>query len=100
MARVPVRLPLLIEAFGKHWLDMKALARMRAPVYYALGGLSNPDYFARQRDRLAATFADFASETFEGLHHFDPPHRAQPSRTAAALRSLWSRADNRSVTIG
>jgi pimeloyl-ACP methyl ester carboxylesterase len=97
--RIPARLRLLIDAFGKHRLDLQTLARMQAPVYYAVGGLSNPDYFARQRDRLAAVFPDFTSETFQGLHHFNPPHRAQPARTAAALRSLWSRADNHTTTV-
>lgn len=93
MARVPARLPLLIEAFRSYQLDMTALARLQVPVYYAVGDLSNPDYFARQGHRLRSVFPDFTYETFEGLHHFDPPHRATPSRMAAALRALWSRAE-------
>jgi pimeloyl-ACP methyl ester carboxylesterase len=97
MARVPARLPMLIDAFRSYHLDMTALARLQVPVYYAVGDLSNPDYFARQGDRLRSVFTDFTYETFEGLHHFDPPHRAAPSRMAAALRSLWSRADPSTV---
>jgi pimeloyl-ACP methyl ester carboxylesterase len=93
MARVPARLPLLIQAFGRHRLDMDALSRLQAPVYYAFGGLSNPDYFAAQGRRLAGVLPDFTSEEFNGLHHFDPPHRAEPSRVAASLQSLWTRAE-------
>jgi hypothetical protein len=40
-------------------------------AYFALGGRSNPDYFGRMADRLAAIFPDFTIETFLDRHHFD-----------------------------
>ena len=58
-----------------------------------LGGLSNPDYFARMADRLAGDFPDFTVETFPERHHFDPPHRVEPERLAKLLLAFWERAN-------
>jgi pimeloyl-ACP methyl ester carboxylesterase len=82
-----------IGAFTSGELDLEALRRFERPVYFALGGLSNPDYYARMADRLAGVFDDFTLEVFEDRHHFDPPHRAEPARLAASLRALWERAE-------
>jgi hypothetical protein len=62
-------------------------------VYFALGGRSNPDYFARMAERLARIFPDFEVETFAERHHFDPPHRIEPERLANSLLALWERAE-------
>jgi len=59
---------------------------------FALGGRSNPDYYALMAKRLANVFPDFTVEVFPDRHHFDPPHRIEPARVAASLRSLWARA--------
>jgi len=93
MARRPAGLKALIRAFESSELDLGTLRRFRAPVYFGLGGLSNPDYYARAAKRLARVFDDFALEVFEDRHHFDPPHRAEPDRLAASLCALWARAD-------
>jgi len=93
MARRPAGLRALIEAFDRHDLDLEALSAFARPVYFALGGRSNPDYFRRMADRLAAIFPDFTLETFPERHHFDPPHRVEPDRLAASLLALWQRAD-------
>jgi hypothetical protein len=69
------------------------LARFDRPVYFALGGLSNPDQFGEVATRLSAVFPDFQLEVFEERHHFDPPHRIEPERLADSLRALWRRAD-------
>ena len=63
-------------------------------VYFALGGLSNPEQYAEIATRLGTVFADFELEVFEARHHFDPPHRIEPGRTARALRAHWARADS------
>ena len=63
------------------------------PVVVALGGRSNPNYYRRMADRLAASFPDFTCETFPDRHHFDPPHRAEPERLADSLVSHWARAE-------
>jgi pimeloyl-ACP methyl ester carboxylesterase len=93
MARRPAGIRALVSAFRAADLDHDRLRSFTRPVHHALGGLSNPDYFGRQADRLAGLFADFTAETYPDLHHLTPPHRAEPERYAATLRALWSRAE-------
>jgi hypothetical protein len=92
MARRPAGIRAVLEAFGTYDLDRAALQRFRRPVYFALGGLSNPDQFAEEAERLARVFRDFRLEVFPDRHHFDPPHRVEAAAVAASLRSLWRRA--------
>jgi pimeloyl-ACP methyl ester carboxylesterase len=89
----PAGLRAIIAAFDSGELDLEALRRFERPVYFALGGLSNPDLYAREAERLSRVFQDFTLEVFEERHHFDPPHRAEPERLAASLRVLWDRAE-------
>jgi hypothetical protein len=98
MAQRPAGVKAIVAAFGAGELDLGALRRFRRPVYFALGALSNPDHYARMAVRLAGVFSDFTLETFEDRHHFDPPHRAEPERLAAALRDLWARAEAASLS--
>jgi pimeloyl-ACP methyl ester carboxylesterase len=92
MSTRPAALRAVIEAFTSGELDLVALRDFHKPVYFALGGLSNPDYYERTAERLAAVFSDFTLEVFEDRHHFDPPHRVEPGRLASSLRTLWNRA--------
>jgi pimeloyl-ACP methyl ester carboxylesterase len=92
MAKRPAGLAAFVGAFKAFDLDTSVLRTFTQPVYYGLGGLSNPDYYARQAERLATVFPTFSVEVYEERHHFDPPHRAEPQRVAAALQQLWSRA--------
>ena len=82
-----------IAAFDAYAPDFDVLRRFDRPVYFALGGRSNPDLYARIAARLADVFPDFTLDVFEDRHHFDPPHRVEPARLAAALRGFWTRAD-------
>jgi pimeloyl-ACP methyl ester carboxylesterase len=93
MAKRPAGLQAFIRAFDEADLDLDALRAFDRPVWFALGGLSHPDLYVPMRDRLAAVFPDFSSEVYAERHHFDPPHRIEPARVAADLRSLWARAD-------
>jgi pimeloyl-ACP methyl ester carboxylesterase len=93
MAKRPLGLKAIFGAFATSELDLDALRRFQRPVYFALGGLSNPDHYARIAERLAGVFGDFTLEVFEERHHFDPPHRAEPERLAASLGGLWARAE-------
>jgi hypothetical protein len=93
MAKRPAGLRAFIDAFDKGELDLEALRAFGRPVYFALGGRSNPDYFSRMAERLAAIFPDFTLETFPDRHHFDPPHRIEPERLANSLLSFWQRAE-------
>lgn len=94
MAKRPPGLHAILRAFYASDLDLGALRRFDRPVLFALGGRSHPDYYARMAERLARVFQDFTVEVFPHRHHFDPPHRIEPARVAASLRSLWARADH------
>jgi pimeloyl-ACP methyl ester carboxylesterase len=93
MSSRPAGLKAFINAFLSGELDLDALRGFERPVYFALGGRSNPDYYERTADRLAGIFSDFTLEVFEDRHHFDPPHRIEPERLASSLRALWDRAE-------
>jgi hypothetical protein len=93
MSSRPAGLRAFINAFVSGEMDVDALRRFERPVYFALGGRSNPAYYARMADRLSDVFMDFTLEVFEDRHHFDPPHRIEPERVASSLQALWSRAE-------
>jgi pimeloyl-ACP methyl ester carboxylesterase len=91
MAKRPAGIKALTAAFADHRLDLGALGAFPGPVYYALGGRSNPDYFGAMAERLGGLFGDYTLDVFEQRHHFDPPHRVEPERLAARLRGIWQR---------
>jgi pimeloyl-ACP methyl ester carboxylesterase len=93
MAKGPAGLQAIIREFLTTDLDLDALRGFDRPVWFAVGGRSNPDYFALMAERLAGVFPDFTIERFPDRHHFDPPHRIEPARVAASLRALWERAE-------
>jgi hypothetical protein len=80
-----------MKTFRTYDLPRSELARFDRPVYYALGGLSNPNQFGEIAARLSRVFPDFQLDVFENRHHFDPPHRVEPERLADSLRALWRR---------
>ncbi len=94
MAKRPAGIRAFLDAFDNGYLDVDALRAFDRPVYFALGGRSNPDYFGRMAERLAAIFPDFTIETFPERHHFDPPHRIEPERLGDSLLALWERAES------
>jgi pimeloyl-ACP methyl ester carboxylesterase len=94
MAKRPAGIRAFLDAFDEGDLDLDALRAFDRPVYFALGGRSNPDYYARMAERLAAIFSDFTLETFPDRHHFDPPHRIEPERLSRSLLALWERAES------
>lgn len=94
MAARPAGIRALLEAFKHHRLDTERLRSFGNPVYFALGGRSNPDLYARMAERARALFADFTLEVFEERHHFDPPHRVEPERLARSLERLWGRSQD------
>jgi pimeloyl-ACP methyl ester carboxylesterase len=93
MATRPAGLRAFTSAFRSATLDVDRLRHFERPVYFALGGRSNPDYYGRTSERARGIFPDFTLDVFEKRHHFDPPHRIEPERTARALRTHWARAD-------
>lgn len=99
MAKRPAALAALVHIFRTTQLDRDRLRSFDQPVYFALGGLSNPDYYDRMSKRLAEVFRDFTIDVYPERHHFDPPHRVEPERFAAALKRLWTRAETGQATI-
>jgi hypothetical protein len=95
MASRPAGIRALMRAFKTSGLDRASLSRFERPVYFALGGLSNPEMCGALTERLSRVFDDFTLEVFEQRHHFDPPHRIEPERLARSLRALWERAEAR-----
>ena len=93
MAKRPAGMRAFLHAFDDGDLDLEALRAFDRPVYFALGGRSNPDFYGRMAERLAAIFPDFTLETFPERHHFDPPHRIEPDRLANSLLAFWERAE-------
>jgi pimeloyl-ACP methyl ester carboxylesterase len=92
MVTRPAGLRALTKAFGSSTLDLESLRAFTRPVYFALGGRSNPNNYKRMAERARAVFADFTVDIFEERSHVDPPHQAEPERTARALRAHWARA--------
>jgi pimeloyl-ACP methyl ester carboxylesterase len=93
MAKRPAGIRALLHAFDADALNLEALETFAPPVYFALGGRSNQDYYGRMAERLAAIFPDFTLETFPERHHFDPPHRVEPERLTNSLLAIWHRAE-------
>jgi pimeloyl-ACP methyl ester carboxylesterase len=93
MASRPAGLRAFLKTFRSSTLDVDRLRSFAQPVYFALGGRSNPDYYGRMAERAREIFPDFMLDIFTERHHFDPPHRMEPERTASALRAHWARAD-------
>lgn len=95
MAKRPAGIMAFVRTFKSYELDRGMLASFDRPVFFALGGLSNPDDYGEIASRLSTVFPDFRLEVFEERHHFDPPHRVEPERLAGLLREHWERAARR-----
>jgi hypothetical protein len=93
MAQRPAGIRAILDAFDQGDLDVGALRAFDRPAYFALGGRSNPNYFASMAERLAAMLPDLTIETFPERHHFDPPQRVEPEHLANSLLTFWQRAE-------
>src|SRR5262249_51854216 len=99
MAKRPAGIRAFMRTFETYDLDREALRRFRQPVYYALGGLSNPDQYGEIAKRLSTVFSDFTLGVFGQRHHFDPPHRIEPDALARSLETLWRRAEQDELSL-
>jgi pimeloyl-ACP methyl ester carboxylesterase len=93
MATRPAGLRAFLGTFSSSSLDLDCLRAFEQPVYFALGGRSNPAYYGQMAERARAIFPNFTLDVFDERHHFDPPHRIEPERMATALRAHWARAE-------
>lgn len=97
MVKRPGGVAALLETFKTYDLSRAALEAFAAPVYFAIGGRSNPDQYGEEAVLLGRVFSDFSVEEFPERHHFDPPHRVQPDDLARSLRALWERAERQAT---
>jgi pimeloyl-ACP methyl ester carboxylesterase len=91
MGARPAGIDAFTAAARRHSISNDAIRAFDGPVYYSYGSLSSLEWENR-RDRLAALFPDFTAEPYEGLHHLNTSHQAEPERVADALRKVWARA--------
>jgi pimeloyl-ACP methyl ester carboxylesterase len=87
----PAGIATLLRTFSAAELPAGALERYDGPVLYTRGSLS-ADRYERSAQRLAVTFPYFEEVVFDGLHHLNTSHQAEPDRVAALLREHWARA--------
>jgi pimeloyl-ACP methyl ester carboxylesterase len=92
MARRPAGIRAFVRALLDAKVDPESMRAYPGPVYYSHGTLSNERWDA-MRDRLEGVYADFTAEAYEGLHHMNTSHMAEPDRVADRLRALWERAE-------
>jgi pimeloyl-ACP methyl ester carboxylesterase len=93
MATRPAGLGALTKVFASSTLDLDRLRSFTRPVYFAVGGQSNPDNYQRMAQRASSIFPDCTVDLFAQRSHVDPPHQAEPVRLARALRAHWTRAE-------
>jgi pimeloyl-ACP methyl ester carboxylesterase len=91
MSNRPAGIRAFLAAARVHSVDPGEYRRFSAPVYFSRGSLTHPRWTTMQA-RLEALFPDFTGEVYQGLHHLNTSHQAEPARVAAALRALWARA--------
>jgi pimeloyl-ACP methyl ester carboxylesterase len=95
MAKRPAGIAAFVRALPEHRVDPASYRAFAAPVLFTHGTRSHPRWES-MRARLEGLFPDFAAERFDGLHHLNTSHQAEPARTAALLENLWSRAETKS----
>ena len=92
MASRPAGIDAFIAALERHERLDERYSMFQAPVLFTWGSLTHPRW-DRMRSRLATAFTDFTAERFDGLHHLNTSHQAEPDRVAGLLRALWTRAE-------
>jgi pimeloyl-ACP methyl ester carboxylesterase len=93
MASRPAGIRAFAEAMYACRVPPSAYERYPGPVLFTHGTLSHPRWIA-MRDRLARRFPEFTSVEFEGIHHLNTSHMAEPARTAALLTDFWGEGDS------
>jgi len=92
MAKRPAAIRAFVGALRRHRVEPAAYAGFASPVYFSRGSRTHPRWEAMQT-RLAGLFPDFTGEVFEGLHHLNTSHQAEPDRVAATLVGFWERSE-------
>jgi pimeloyl-ACP methyl ester carboxylesterase len=88
MAKRPAGMRAFIKALRAYHVSEDAYRAFEKPVYFTWGSLTHPRWRSMEH-RLSKLFPNFESEMFEGLHHLNTSHMAEPQRVAAGLTALW-----------
>jgi pimeloyl-ACP methyl ester carboxylesterase len=91
MAVRPAGIAAFVRAELEAEVDLDRLRDFDRPVLYSWGTLSHPSW-EQMADRLAGWFPKITVERFDGFHHLNAAHVAEPERVAASLRALWASA--------
>jgi pimeloyl-ACP methyl ester carboxylesterase len=92
MAKRPAAIRAFIDALRQYRIEPSQYVAFASPVYFSRGSRTHPRWAAMQT-RLSGLFPDFTGEVFEGLHHLNTSHQAEPDRVAATLTSFWQRSE-------
>ena len=92
LTKRPVGVQMMYSAFRAYHFDQERLRHFLRPVYIAYGNLSN-SIEERKADALIRLFPNVCVEIYDGLHHLNPPHRAEVERFAEVLRHLWTQGE-------
>jgi pimeloyl-ACP methyl ester carboxylesterase len=92
MAKRPAGIRAYIAALREYRVPPAQYADFGSPVYFSRGSRTHPRWEAMQT-RLAELFPNFTGEVFEGLHHLNTSHQAEPDRVAATLKAFWERSE-------
>lgn len=79
----------ILHAFEQHRFDLDTLRAFDRPVLYTRGSLSAERY-ERSAKRLAEIFPNLREVVFDGIHHLNTSHQAEPARVAELLIELWN----------
>jgi pimeloyl-ACP methyl ester carboxylesterase len=93
MSKRPAGMRVFASALRRHTVSPAHMAAFDRPVLFTFGSLTHPRWI-RMRDRLERVFPTFSSEKFDGLHHLNTSHQAEPDRTARLLAEFWRHADS------
>jgi pimeloyl-ACP methyl ester carboxylesterase len=83
------------QAMYTYHLNVSALGQFTGPVYFSYGTFSSARWEEMSK-RVCSWFPRCQVDRYEGLHHLNTSHQAEPARVAQALHRLWS--DSRPVT--
>jgi pimeloyl-ACP methyl ester carboxylesterase len=92
MAKRPAGIGAIIQALRAHHVPEEDYRAFEKPVFFTWGSLTHQRWTSMEK-RLAKLFPNFSSEMFDGLHHLNASHTAEPQRVAARLTRLWQRAE-------
>jgi pimeloyl-ACP methyl ester carboxylesterase len=92
MAKRPAGIRAFVVALRRHRVPPGEYADFASPVYFSRGSRTHRRWELMQA-RLSGLFPDFTGEVFEGLHHLNTSHQAEPDRVAATLRAFCARSE-------